>query len=439
MIPNTLTVDGVPVPIAGSGWSTPLAVDGCSGWTRETFATDAAAVVRWKKDATVLLDVMNRRQDRLLQVDADGVLDLVYPLAGRGFSNAHPGEAQDKDGQGDVIFKKTLAQPFVDKALTHEAGSPRMGAFDPLATLTHRDGFLSVTKRDLLGRFVEEQLRRPYQDPDASGVPVALLGSARLPVGTFLGVEHWETHCLCHFAVLRLVTAFELTGNPRALDQLVRLIFHTAGVDAYLRPGKLLQTAPRMAGWWLFALAKTMRVLKEVPSLAKFIGPRVFTMAAKVVKELNDAWKPGVWSPWETTNGAGGHTTEPHDIGFMQTVLALGAQACARYGVPGAFALSEKVVRWLDLYAWDRENHAEVVVYYDVLRAGGGTLPSNGGDGVRFWLAAVLQGTGTELEHRFAKRAIETAWWGRKEIDTRLGLFPVLDWWPEGFGAVATP
>lgn len=435
MIPATLSVNHVPVPLAGSGWSPALPVDGCPGWTRECFATDDAAVVRWTRDGVVLLDVMNRRADALLEVESDGGHDLVYPLAGRGFSSAHPGVADLRDGLGDDVWKKQLALPFVDKALTHEAGSPRMGAFDPIATLARRDGFLSATKHAMLGRFVEEQLRRPYQDPTKDGLPTGLLGSARLPIGTFPGVEHWESHCLCHFAVLRLVTAFELTGSPRALDQFVRLVFYAAGVNGYLRPGKLLQTAPRMAGWWLFALAKLMRVLKQVPSLARTIGPRVYVMAAKVVKELNDAWKPGVWSPWETTNGAGGHTTEPHDIGFMQVVLGLGAQACAKNGVQGAATLSAKVLHWLDAYAWDRASTSELMVYYDVLRAGGGTDPRNAGDGVRYWMASILQGSGTELEHRFAERARATDQWGRKEIDTRLGLFPVLDWKPEGWAS----
>lgn len=446
MIPNTLTVDSIPVPIAGSGWTPPLSVDGCPGWTRETFTTDAAVVVRWydrfvarlggPAEPVVLLDVMNRQRDRLLTVDADGKIELVWPLAGLGFSSGHPGEATDKEGQGDSIWKKALAQPFVDRMLYHEAGSPRAGAYDPIATLAKRDGFLSKTKQEMLGRFVEEQLRRPYQDPEANGIPVGLYGSARLPTGTFPGVTHWEGPCLCHLAVLKLVTAYELTGSPRALDQLVRLIFHAAGTNYYLKPGKLLQTAPRMGGWWLFALAKTMRVLKQVPSLASALGPRVYTMAAKVVKELNDAWAPGVWSPWETTNGAGGHTTEPHDIGFMQSVLGLGALTCANQGVVGARRLWSKVVDWLDAYAWDRSNPHEVVVYYDVLRAGGGTLPRPAGDGVRFWMISILQGSDTELEARFAARAIDTRWWGLEEIDTRLGLFPVLNWRPEGFAQV---
>lgn len=433
----------------------PTEVPGCPGWERRHGWIKGLILVRWECAGVVLIDVMSTANDRLVEIDVDGVSDYIRPLAGRGYSSAHPGEAKFGSSAGDPVVRKWLAKNPVDHLLTHEGGSPRESALDAIARLADREGGLSPIGRDYLGAFAEAQLNRPYQDPDGHGFPSGLTGAAHVEAkgagaSAFLGVPYWAAHCPCHFTVDRLATAWELTGNPRALDQLIRLMVHALRTEYYLeleadRYGKVgvngfYSYSPRMIGWPLKAIARTLEVLRRAAKidpiggtkLAAMLGPRLKAFAEVHVANVLSRWPVGVWSPFANTDSTGGHTTEEHDVVFMECVLAMGARECAKFGVIGARELNSRCVEWLDRYAWDRAGPS-VMIWYDALKSGGGTSPRSPGNGVGLWTIQAVSGTGCELERRLIDEARANEFWGVPEIDTRNGLFPALEWIPDEF------
>lgn len=435
-------------------------VPGCPGWTRAHVWVGGLDVVRWRNGDVVLFDVMSDATDHLTEIEVDGITDFIRPLAGRGFSSEHPGEAKITTSAGDPVVRKWLAKNPVDHLLTHEGGSPRESALDAIARLADREAGLSPIGRDYLGAFTEAQLNRPYQDPDAIGFPSGLTGPVHVEAkgagaNAFVGVPYWAAHCACHFTVDRLASAWELTGNPRALDQLVRLVVHALRSDYYLeleadRYGKVsvngfYSYSPRMIGWPLKAIARTLGVLRRAAKidpvggmkLAATLGPRLKAFAEVHVANVLSRWPVGVWSPFANKDSTGGHTKEEHDVVFMQAVLAMGARECAKFGVIGASELHARSVEWIDRYGWDRDG-ASVMFFYDALKAGGGTSLRSPGNGVGLWTIQAVSGTGCELEARLIEEARTTNCWGVPEIDTRNSLFPGLEWIPDDFRAAVS-
>lgn len=457
MLPKRITSESTSCdPADPSQFNGASPVAACPGWERRIgFLGNGARLVRWQKDARILLDVMNPMPDRLLGIEVDDVPDQIRPLAGRGYSNGHPGEAKIEESAGDVVVRKWLAKNPVDHLLTHEGGSPRESGLDAIARLALREGGLSAVGRNYLGAFTEAQLNRPYQDPDDRGFPSGLTGIARVEskgagANAFLGLPYWAAHCPCHFTVDRLATAWELTGNPRALDQLIRLMVHALRTEYYLeleadqfgRVGVngFYASAPRMIGWPLVAIARTLGVLRRAAKideggakLAALLGPQLKAFGEAHIANVLKRWGLGIWSPFATTDGTGGHTTEKHDVVFMECVLAMGARRCAEFGLFGAAELAHRCVEWIDSYGWARSNPNAVMLWYDALEAGGGTSPRSPWNGVGLWTIQAVSGTGTELERRLIEEARETNFGGAVEIDSRNSLFPLLEWSPDAF------
>lgn len=457
-IPSVINHNGLKIAPDAARLSE-TSVPGCPGWRRGFGEFGELSMVRWTgPGGIVLVDVMSRATDHLLEIDVDGTPDLIRPLAGRGYSSAHPGEAKIEKSAADVVTAKLLARDPIDHYLTHEGGSPRESGIEAYGRLARREGGLSPLARDYLGAWVEAQLHRPYQDPDHAGIPSGLTGVAHVEAkgcgaSGWIGVPYWAAHCPCHATVEKLATAYTETGSPRALDQLIRLMVHMLRTEYYLelepdQYGRVsvngfYSYSPRMIGWPLKAVATTLRVLRHAAKidpdggtkLAALLGPRMKAFAEHHIKHVLDRWGHGVWSPFETSDSTGGHSKEPHDVVFMQSVLAMGARECWKEAAAtGAFGLYRKSAFWIDANAWELSGDP-IAICYDALRSGGGTGIGTVNNGVRLWTVQAMTGTGTGLERALIAEARRTNFWNVPDVDTRNNLLTGLEWIPDEFRA----
>lgn len=436
-IPGKLVVGGFSLnPNIPAGFTPSVPMPGCPGWTRAHWTCPVAVVVKWQHtDGTVLLDLFNRSATAALAITVDGATDNVWPLAGRAWSSKPPASVVGDvpKGSGDKFIAEQAARVPIDHVETGEHGSPRNFWHDPIELWAARDHGLSPTAVAYLDAWVSFQVRRPYQDADALGLPAAFYAehrastapSPKYGVSPFPGAEYLQAHDNQHFTVERLAAAWRLTRSPRALDQLIRCALHALDTEGYWQPPfkGWFSFAPRSPGWMLKETHVLFDVLAEIGGpLFDELAPRLVKRATQTIDAINGRWTDDVWSPFATTLTATGHSPLLHGVAFEHAILLTGVRSWIGI-VPGAKRLASKLEEWIERFAWDHSEATKLLIYYDAIAPGAGPQPPGSEPlGVAGWVVGAMIGTGGEFELRAKKRALETKCWNVPE-DYRLA------WW----------
>lgn len=226
--------------------------------------------------------------------------------------------------------------------------------------------------------------------PDPSrALPRPFLGLS--PVGggweTYLEagtVTPSDTH---HHTIGVLLDAYLLTGNPRALDQAVRLERWIVSTADYYDPEWPWPYggSERVLGWLLVSLA-------DYGQLALAAGlDSEFTWAALRAQEhletaarvgFNELGLPNIAAPPD-----GRHLKVWHNLPWQGAIVAFGMLRCREvFGTPGMGAEAEKWLQYIENHGWDG-----LTTVYDSIPhnlSDQGVLPKGAGiPGIGLWAA----------------------------------------------------
>lgn len=366
LVPSQAPAHTIPSIVVGFDehepeWKHPIRV--VRGYVRvdAVLVPDQVVAQAYVSQGAALVDVFNVGNSpvRLAFKDAEGdpgEYDReVLPGCGIAWSSSAPSWRVDAEpSQWDALY---APKPWhkVDDGWTFMTGSPRNRFFSP--HVWRAQGGLSRDMEVWLDRYVRWQLQRSYQSPDpVRALPRALTGHPHIGgewtrdplAGT---ITPMDTH---HQTVGVLRDAYLLTGNPRALDQIVREITWALASQDYYRtdwpwPYGGIERVP---GWLLVSLADAAECFKRA-GLQSLVETMALHAEAHVrlleTIGFNEEGLPRIISAAD-----GRHLEVPHNLPWQGSIVAFGLYRVHKVlGVPGARELGDRYLDYVENHGWD--------------------------------------------------------------------------------------
>jgi len=387
-----LDVDGTYVPLV---WNHEAPIG--NGWVRyDASACDgliaAQAFVSSQKH---LVDVFNRGPAPMnIRFDDRLTLEFgraVQPHTGIGWTQELV--AQEAVTQPyDHLYSPEIPFPQMDVAYTLTTGSPRNFFFDPHRHRAVHFGPSTAMNR-WFDRFTRYQLMRNYQSVGARALP-----SWYTTGQVFKGFEYnhpdfgaitpFDTH---HMTISVLADDYMFTGNPRALDQIVRILVVALSTENYYNPNYHWPYGgtTRVPGWLLYSLADALPVFERAGDSGMFNWTMGHIRAhLNLLEKLGFSENgPNIINPPDP----GRHLPVPFHMPWHDAIVCFAATRLAGLGVPGARKVADDWFNHIDARGWDIPDgcgYDSIAHYLDA--DGSPEHPPKGGtcNGIGLWMVA---------------------------------------------------
>lgn len=359
----------VPISVNGSKksyiWDT-VSVPLPGGWTRTSSKIDKNVVAQgyFHQDGNVLIDVFNqsRTDDILIAVGDES--RLVPPGCAIGYSLRPPkGDNHVPNSSNDNYWKKLL--DYVDNGYTLETGSGRNQFFCP-QHLRAKEG-MSPLAEAYFDKFTLFQLRRAYNlASDKFAMFPSLVGEAVWDPGWVhyddVGlVTPMDTH---HMENTLLWTIYLHTKNPRALDQIIRLMLWSLSTQDYyqLNASWPYGGIPRVPGWLNIALLRAA-MGANLAGIASLEQKFLDTLMNHINLQASLAWTTENRSPFYS-GPDGRHLPVPCNLPWQDALWGFSLWMAWKVKKIGkARDLATRINDYLEVDGWNHDS--ENPIFYD--------------------------------------------------------------------------